>query len=95
MERVRERLRNLAHTFHDQRELTTCPADREVERHTKPHSKSSVCQDCGSVEVDLALSVLIPGTRWSETEKAKVSKVIGKRISVFPLLVPFFFFFFL
>lgn len=34
--------------------------------------------------MDLALNILIPGTRWSETEKAKVSKLIGKRISFFP-----------
>lgn len=84
MERVRKRLRNPAHKFHGLRELTTWPADRESQRHTKPHSRSAVCQNCGWVEVDLALNILIPGTRWSETEKAKVSKLIGKRISFFP-----------
>lgn len=39
--------------------------------------------------MDLALSILIPGTRWSETEKAKVSKLIGKRI-IFSLPLLFF-----
>lgn len=34
--------------------------------------------------MDLALNILIPGSRWSETEKAKVSKLIGERIIFFP-----------
>lgn len=84
MERMGRCFGNLARRFHGEREVTTWPADREGQRHTKPHSASSVCQNCGWVEVDLALSILIPDTRWSETEKAKVSKPIGKELSFFP-----------
>lgn len=84
MERLGRRFRSLAHKFHGEREVTTWPADGEDQRHTKPHSEVSVCQSCGWVEVDLALSILIPDSRWSETEKEKVSKPIGKGISFFP-----------
>ena len=84
MERLGRSLRSLAHKFHGEREVTTWPADWEGQRLTKPHSESSACQNCGGVEVDLALSILIPDSRWSETEKAKVSKPIGKGISFFP-----------
>lgn len=84
MERLGRSFRSLAHKFHGEREVTTWPEGREGQRHTKPHSESSVCQNCGWVEVDLALSMLIPDSRWSETEKEKISKPIGKGISCFP-----------